>query len=87
MAASFLFQKVLKGWEAVLLFMIAFIFIIPGILCLITAVHKLSFMEKWRQKGIGPSRNHSRLYFLFLAAVLMYCGILLLKTLWHKGEG
>jgi len=46
MAASFLFQKVLKGWEAVLLFMIAFIFIIPGILCFITAVHKVSFMEK-----------------------------------------
>ena len=36
-------------------------------------------MEKWRKKGIEPSKNYSRLYFLFLAAVLIYCGILLLK--------
>lgn len=29
----------------------------------------------------GPSRNYSRLYFLFPAAVLMYWGIGVLKTL------
>ena len=73
--------------KPVLLFIIAFIFIALGILCLITAVQKVSFMEKWRKKGTEPSRNYSRLYFLFLAAVLMYCGILLLRTLLHNWEG
>ena len=62
--------------KPVLLFIVAFIFIALGILCLITTVQKVSFMEKWRKKGLAPSRNYSRLYFLFLAAVLVYCGIL-----------
>jgi uncharacterized membrane protein YbhN (UPF0104 family) len=66
--------------KSVLLFIMAFIFIALGILCLITAVQKVSFMEKWRKKRVEPSRNYSRLYFLFLAAVLISCGILLLKT-------
>ena len=70
--------------KSVLLFVVAFIFIALGILCLITAVQKVSFMEKWRKKGTEPSRNYSRLYFLFLAAVLIYCGILVLKTLVHN---
>ena len=70
--------------KSVLLFILAFIFIALGILCFITAVQKVSFMEKWRQKGIEPSRNFSRLYFLFLAAVLIYCGILVLKILLHN---
>ena len=70
--------------KSVLLFIVGFIFIALGILCLITAVQKVSFMQKWRQKGTEPSRNYSRLYFLFLAAVLVYRGILLLKTLLHN---
>jgi hypothetical protein len=70
--------------KSVLLFVVAFIFIALGILCFITAVQKVSFMEKWRQKGTKPSRNYSRLYFLFLAAVLIYCGIVVLKTLLHN---
>jgi UPF0716 family protein affecting phage T7 exclusion len=70
--------------KSVLLFIVAFMFIALRMLCLITAVQKVSLMEKWRQKGTEPSRNYSRLYFLFLAAVLIYCGILLLKTLSHN---
>ena len=67
--------------KSALLFVVSFIFIALGILCLITAVQKVSFMEKWRQKGTEPSRNFSRVYFLFLAAVLIYCGIMVLKIL------
>ena len=70
--------------KSVLLFILAFIFIALGILCFITAVQKVGFMEKWRQKGTEPSRNFSRLYFLFPAAVLIYCGILVLKILLHN---
>ena len=70
--------------KSLLLFVVAFIFIALGILCLITAVQKVSFMEKWRRKGLAPSRNYRRLYFLFLAAVLIYCGVLLLETLLHN---
>ena len=40
-------------------------------------------MEK---KGTEPSRNYSRLYFLFPAAVLIYWGILVLKSLLHNWE-
>jgi hypothetical protein len=75
---------ILMAGKPVLLFIVAFICIALGILCLITAVQKVSFMQKWRQKGTEPSRNYSRLYFLFLAAVLIYCGILLLKILLHN---
>ncbi len=78
---------ILMAGKSVLLFIVAFIFIALGILCLKTAMQKVSFMEKWRQKGTEPSRNYSRLYFLFLAAVLIYCGVLVLKTLLHNWKG
>jgi len=32
---------------------------------------KVSFMKKWRKKGLVPSRNYSRLYFWFL--LLFWC--------------
>lgn len=70
--------------KSVLLLIIAFTCIALGILCLKTAVQKVSFMGKWREKRTEPSRNYSRLYFLFLAAVLIYCGIVVLKTLLHN---
>jgi len=41
---------------------------------------KSKFHEKMEKERIRTLPNYSRLYFLFLAAVLMYCGVLALKT-------
>ena len=62
--------------KPVLLFIAAFIFIALGLLCLITARQKISFMERRRRKGTAASRNYSRIYFLFPAAVIVYYGVL-----------
>jgi len=49
-----------------------------GTWSLMTAVQKTSYMEKLKRKGITSARNYSRGFFLLLAFVFIYCGILLM---------
>jgi hypothetical protein len=68
--AFFNYLLMLKLWDILL----AIVYIILGLLSLITAFLNPSFMERLRKRKTQSGKNFSRAFFILLAVVLIYLG-------------